>query len=325
MQSIGNPLVWSIFIAIVLAMLAIDLFIVGGGKEHRVSFKESATWTLVWIGVSLLFAVGLWFWLANTQGTAIASAKVIEYLTGYLLEKSLAIDNLFVWLMIFGHFGVPATLQKRVLVYGIFGALILRTIMILLGAALIARFHWVLYLFGAFLLYTGVKMAWFSEEEPDLENNALILWLRRHVRITPALVGERFFVWLDENGQRVRHATPLLLVLVLVEFSDIVFAVDSIPAVFAVTTDPFIVLTSNIFAILGLRAMYFMLAGMADRFALLKFGLAAVLIFVGVKMLLMDIYSIPTGFSLAVIVTFIGISVWLSLRHARDKSAHPGK
>lgn len=323
MQSIGNPLAWGIFFTIVLVMLAIDLFLVGGGKEHRVSFRESAVWTLIWIGVSLLFAAGLWLWLANTQGTATASTKVMEYLTGYLLEKSLAVDNLFVWLMIFGHFGVPATLQKRVLVYGIFGALILRTLMILLGAALIARFHWVLYLFGAFLLYTGIKMAWFSEEEPDLENNALILWLRRHVRITPALVGERFFVWLDENGQRVRHATPLLLVLVLVEFSDIVFAVDSIPAVFAVTTDPFIVLTSNIFAILGLRAMYFMLAGMADRFALLKFGLAAVLIFVGVKMLLMDIYPIPIGFSLAVIASFIGVSVWLSLRHARSKPATP--
>lgn len=317
MQTIGNPLAWGVFLAIVLAMLAIDLFLVGGGREHRVSFKESAIWTLIWIGVSLLFAVGLWLWLAATQGAAAASGKVMEYLAGYLLEKSLAIDNLFVWLMIFGHFGVPASLQKRVLIYGIFGALILRTLMILLGAALIARFHWVLYLFGAFLLYTGVKMAWFSDEEPDLENNAPIRWLRRHIRITPKLVGERFFIWREENGQRVRYATPLLLVLVLVEFSDIVFAVDSIPAVFAVTTDPFIVLTSNIFAILGLRAMYFMLAGMADRFTLLKFGLAAVLIFVGIKMLLMDIYHVPTGFSLAIIASFIGISVWLSLRHRR--------
>lgn len=315
MQSIGNPLIWGVFFTIVLTMLAIDLFIVGGGKEHRVSFKESAIWTLVWIGISLLFAGGLWFWLDATQGAAIAEARTMEYLTGYLLEKSLAIDNLFVWLMIFGHFGVPPALQKRVLVYGIFGALILRTVMILVGAVLIARFHWVLYFFGAFLLYTGVKMAWFAEEEPDLENNALLLWVRRHIKITPALHGERFFVWLTEAGHRVRYATPLLLVLILVEISDIVFAVDSIPAIFAVTTDPFIVLTSNIFAILGLRAMYFMLAGMADRFSLLKYGLAAVLMFVGVKMLLMDVYHIPIGFSLAVIATLIGVSVGLSLRH----------
>jgi tellurite resistance protein TerC len=322
MQTIGNPLLLGIFFAVVLAMLALDLFVAGGGRQHKVSFRESAVWTLVWVGVSLLFAGGLWFWLEATQGRAIADARTMEYLTGYLLEKSLAIDNLFVWLMIFTHFGVPSSLQKRVLVYGIFGALILRTLMILIGAALIARFHWILYFFGAFLLYTGVKMAWFADAEPDLENNALLLWVRRHIRITPALHGERFFVRFTEAGHSARHATPLLLVLILVEISDIVFAVDSIPAVFAVTTDPFIVLTSNIFAILGLRAMYFMLAGMADRFSLLKYGLAAVLMFVGVKMLLMDVYQIPTGFSLAVIATLIGTSVWLSLRHAARKMPH---
>lgn len=316
MQTVGNPWLWASFFAIVLLMLAIDLFLVGGGKEHRVSLKEAGTWTLIWISVSLLFAAGLWFWLDATQGREIARLRVMEYLTGYLLEKALAIDNAFIWLMLFSHFSVPLALQKRVLVYGVLGAIVLRTLMILAGAWLIARFHWILYFFGAFLLFTGIKMAWFAEEEPDLDNNSLLVWLRRHVKITSGLHAEHFFVWIEEAGRRVRYATPLFLVLVLVEISDVIFAVDSIPAVFAVTTDPFIVLTSNIFAILGLRAMYFLLADVADRFTLLKYGLAAVLMFVGVKMLLMDIYPIPIGFSLAVIATFIGVAVWLSLRHA---------
>ncbi len=203
------------------------------------------------------------------------------------------------------------------LLYGVLGAIVMRTIMIFAGAWLITQFHWILYIFGAFLLITGVKMYWFADEKPDLENNKLVKWLRGHMKITTEFHGQQFFIW--KNG--VRYATPLFLALVLVEVSDLIFAVDSIPAIFAITTDPFIVLTSNIFAILGLRAMYFLLAGVADRFSLLKYGLAIVLMFIGVKMLLIDIYKIPVGFSLAVVAVIIGASVWASLR----KEARAGK
>jgi len=218
--------------------------------------------------------------------------------------------------MLFSYFAVPTELQKRVLLYGVLGAIIMRTIMIFAGAWLITQFHWILYIFGAFLLITGVKMYWFADQEPDLSENKLILWLRGHMKITDEFHGQKFFVW--KNG--IRYATPLFLALVLVEVSDLIFAVDSIPAIFAITTDPFIVLTSNIFAILGLRAMYFLLAGVADRFSLLKYGLAVVLMFIGVKMLLIDVYKIPVGFSLAVVALIIGVSVWASLRkEAREK------
>jgi len=203
-----------------------------------------------------------------------------------------------------------------VLLYGVLGAIVMRTGMIFAGAWLITQFHWILYVFGGFLLLTGIKMYWFADEQPDLENNRLINWLRRHMNISSSFDGQRFFT--RQNG--VRYATPLFLALVLVELSDLIFAVDSIPAIFAITTDPFIVLTSNIFAILGLRAMYFLLAGVADRFSLLKYGLAVVLMFIGVKMLLLDIYTIPVGFSLAVVATIIGASVWASLRkEARER------
>ncbi|MBL8485836.1 MAG: TerC/Alx family metal homeostasis membrane protein, partial [Rhodocyclaceae bacterium] len=233
---------------------------------------------------------------------------------GYLIEKSLAVDNVFVWLMLFGFFAVPPELQKRVLIFGVLGAIVMRTGMIFAGTWLIAQFHWVLYVFGAFLLFTGVKMWWFADEKPDLAANPVILWMRRHMKVTDALHGERFFVRREEGGRLVRYATPLFLVLVLVEISDVIFAVDSIPAIFAVTTDPFIVLTSNVFAILGLRAMYFLLAGMADRFSLLKYGLALVLVFIGTKMLLIDLVKIPVAASLGVVAAIIGTSVVLSLR-----------
>ena len=314
MESIGTWWMWAGFFAIVLVMLAIDLFVVGGGRKHRVSVREAATWSGIWVGVSLVFAAGLWVYLDGALGREIANQKTIEYLTGYLIEKSLAVDNVFVWLMLFSFFAVPLELQKRVLVLGVLGAIVLRTIMIFAGAWLIAQFHWLLYLFGAFLLFTGIKMWWFAEEKPDLDNNPLIRWLRGHMKITDQLDGERFFVMREESGRLVRYATPLFLVLVLVEISDVIFAVDSIPAIFAITTDPFIVLTSNIFAILGLRAMYFLLADMADRFSLLKYGLALVLVFIGGKMLLIDVLSIPALVSLAVVATIIATSIVLSLR-----------
>ncbi|MCE1240423.1 MAG: TerC family protein [Azonexaceae bacterium] len=300
-------------------MLAIDLFAVGGGRQHRVSVREAGIWTVIWITVSALFAAGLWFYLEQTAGRAVADRKVLEFVTGYLIEKSLAVDNLFVWLMLFNFFAIPMELQKRVLIYGVLGAIVLRTVMIFAGVWLVAQFHWLLYVFGAFLLITGIKMWWFADQEPDLDNNPLLRWLRRHMKVTEQLHGERFSVVREEGGKLVRYVTPLFLVLVLVEFSDIIFAVDSIPAIFAITTDPFIVLTSNIFAILGLRAMYFLLADMADRFALLKYGLSLVLIFIGAKMLLLDIYKIPVLFSLGVVAAIIATSVILSLRQTRQR------
>ena len=309
METIGSPVLWAGFTAIVLVMLAIDLF-VGGGKEHRVSYREAATWSAIWISLTFAFAGGLWWHLDDGFGREVADTRTLEFITGYLIEKALAVDNVFIWLMLFGYFAVPAELQKRVLLYGVLGAIVMRTVMIFAGAWLISQFHWILYIFGGFLLLTGIKMYWFADEKPDLDHNRLIQWLRRHLKISRDFDGQRFFT--RQNG--ARHATPLLLALVLVEISDLIFAVDSIPAIFAITTDPFIVLTSNIFAILGLRAMYFLLAGVADRFSLLKYGLAVVLMFIGVKMLLLDLYKIPVGFSLAVVAVIIGTSVWASLR-----------
>jgi tellurite resistance protein TerC len=327
-ETIANPWLWTVFFGLVLLMLAIDLFVVGGGKQHKVSFKEAAIWSLIWVSVSMLFAAGLWWYLRDTVGIEIANAKTLEYVTGYLIEKSLAIDNVFVWLMIFSAFAIPPELQKRVLVLGVLGAIVMRTIMIFAGVWLITQFHWLIYVFGAFLLFTGIKMWTAADQQPDLINNPLVLWCRRHFKVTEQLDGEKFFVRRHENGRWVRYVTPLFLVLVLVEFSDLIFAVDSIPAIFAITTDPFIVLTSNIFAILGLRAMYFLLADMADRFSLLKYGLALVLVFIGGKMMLIDIYKIPVSVSLSIVAMIIGTSVVLSMRRNRieaaktDDSAH---
>ncbi len=309
METIGLWWMWAGFFGLVLVMLALDLFVLGGRHAHRVSVKEAAIWSLVWVGIALLFNAALWWYLDGTLGRELANQKAVEFLTGYVVEKSLAVDNVFVWLMLFSYFGIPLEFQRKVLLYGVLGAIILRTIFILIGAWLISHFHWILYFFGAFLVITGIKMFWFSEHTPDLEKNPVLRWMRNHLRITPQLHGERFFIW--QNG--IRFATPLFLVLVLVEVTDLIFAVDSIPAIFAITTDPFIVLTSNVFAILGLRAMYFLLAEVADRFSLLKYGLAIVLMFVGVKMLIVDWYKIPVSWSLLVVSSIILGSVILSL------------
>jgi len=316
-QTIGEWWMWPALLVVVLLMLAIDMFVVGGGKQHRVSIREAAIWSLIWISVSLLFAGGLWWYLDVHHSRAVANDKALEYLTGYLIEKSLAIDNVFVWITLFGFFAVPLELQKRVLMFGVLGAIVMRTVMILAGAWLIAKFHWILYVFGAFLLITGIKMFLFADHKPDIENNPVVRWLRGHMNITASLHGTHFFV----RQQGVRYATPLFLALVLVELSDLIFAVDSIPAIFAITNDPFIVLTSNIFAILGLRAMYFLLADMADRFSLLKYGLAIVLIFIGIKMLLLEIYPIPIIVSLAAVAAIIAASVVLSMLRARHLEA----
>ncbi len=316
---IGEPWMWGAFIGFVLVMLAVDLFLVGGNKAHKVSFKEAATWSFVWFSLAMLFNLGLWWHLKGAYGAEVAEAKSMEFLTGYLIEKALAVDNIFVFLMIFGYFAVPAEYQRRVLIYGVIGAIVMRAAMILAGAWLVTEFHWVLYLFGAFLVFTGVKMLMAAEAEPDLGKNAALVWVKRHIRMTPDYRGEKF--WVRENGVRV--FTPLFLVLVMIELSDLVFAVDSIPAIFAITTDPFIVFTSNIFAILGLRAMYFMLAGMAERFHLLKYGLAMVLVFVGAKMLVADFYKIPVGLSLGIvgliIVTFMFASLWVTRKPSASR------
>jgi tellurite resistance protein TerC len=263
----------------------------------------------------MLFGAILWGWLDHTAGREIADVKVMEYLTGYLLEKTLAMNNIFVFVMIFSYFAVPLEFQKRILVYGVLGAIILRALMIVLGAWLIAQFHWVLYVFGAFLLVTGIKMFVFADQEPDLAKNPLLTWVRKHMRITDDYHGDKF--WIMDKG--VRWFTPMFLVLVLIEFSDVIFAMDSIPAIFAITNDPFIVFTSNIFAILGLRALYFLLADMAERFHLLKFGLAVVLMFVGTKMLIVEWFKIPVAVSLGVVMAVIGTSILLSLIATRNK------
>ena len=324
METIGTWWMWAGFFAIVLVMLAIDLFLVGGGKQHRVSLKEAATWSGIWVGVSLGFAGALWWYLDGSVGREVANQKSLEFVTGYLIEKSLAVDNVFVWLILFSFFAVPLELQKRVLIYGVLGAIVMRTVMIFAGVWLIAKFHWLLYVFGAFLLITGIKMWWFADQKPDLAKNPVIKWIRGHMKVTDELHGERFFVMKEEAGKWVRYATPLFLVLILVEISDLIFAVDSIPAIFAITTDPFIVLTSNVFAILGLRAMYFLLADMADRFSLLKYGLAIVLMFIGVKMILIDVFEIPVVVSLTVVATIIATSVVLSLRKDARERARRG-
>ena len=308
-DSFATGPMWAGFIVFVLAMLALDLFVFGGKKAHRVKVKEALSWVIAWICLALSFAGLLWWYLNDTQGAVIAQRKTLEFLAGYLIEQSLSIDNMFVFVMIFGYFAVPPELQRRVLLYGVLGAIVMRAGMILAGVWLVTQFAWILYVFGAFLVFTGIKMLVFAEAEPDLEQNPLLRWLRGHLRITGSFHGEQFFV--KQNG--ALWATPMFLVLLLIEASDVIFAVDSIPAIFAVTTDPFIVFTSNIFAIMGLRALYFLLADMADRFHLLKYGLAIVLIFIGGKMLAAPWFHIPIQWSLSIVGAIILISVILSL------------
>jgi TerC family integral membrane protein len=317
LSSVVSPLFWVGFIAFVLAMLAIDLFVLGGGKAHRVSAREALAWTGVWVTLSLSFCALLWWWLDGTAGREVANAKALEFLTGYLIELSLSVDNIFVFIMIFTFFAVPAEYQRRVLIFGVLGAIVMRASMILAGAWLVQQFHWILYLFGAFLVITGVKMLIFAEAESNLADNPVLKWMRGHLRITHEYHGEKFTVMKDG----VRWFTPLFLVLVLIETSDLVFAVDSIPAIFAVTTDPFIVFTSNIFAILGLRSMYFLLADLNDRFHLLKYGLAMVLVFVGSKMLIVDFYKIPIGLALGIVALILTSSVVASLAATRKRHA----
>ncbi len=315
MESLASPLLWIAFILSVLIALAIDFVGLNKSGQQTVSFKSAAIWSLVWFSLALAFGGLLWWETANNLGSAVAAEKAAEYFTGYLVEKSLAVDNVFVFLMIFSYFALPIHLQRRVLLYGILGAIILRAVMIFVGGWLLTEFHWLMYVFGAFLVLMGIKMWQGADDDANLEDNKLLNWLKSHIPLSKDYDGEKFFTL--ENGKRV--ATPLFLVLVFVELSDVIFAVDSIPAIFAITSDPFIVLTSNIYAILGLRAMYFMLAGVADKFSLLNYGLAIVLVFIGTKMLLLDVFKIPALVSLAVIVSVLAVTMWLSFHKAKKE------
>jgi tellurite resistance protein TerC len=315
-ESTGTPVLYIAFSLVVAVLLAIDFFVLRAEGSHRVSIREAALWSVAWIAVALVFCAWFWWYVDTRFGRDVANDKALEFLAGYLIEKSLAIDNVFVWITLFGFFAVPAQFQKRVLLYGVLGAIFMRAVLIYVGALLLAAFHWILYVFGLFLLVTGVKMLLFAGQEPDLEKNPILRWMRGHMRITREHHGERFFVLKDG----LRYATPLFVVLVLVEATDLVFAVDSIPAIFAVSADPFIVFTSNIFAILGLRAMYFLLADLAARFHLLKYGLALILMFIGIKMLLLDVYKIPVGFALAIVALILVASVFASLFVSRGRT-----
>ncbi|EAA8112700.1 TerC family protein [Salmonella enterica] len=317
MNTVGTPLLWGGFAVVVVIMLSIDLLLQGRRGAHAMSMKQAAGWSILWVTLSLLFNAAFWWYLAETQGREVADPQALAFLTGYLIEKSLAVDNVFVWLMLFSYFSVPPALQRRVLVYGVLGAIVLRTIMIFAGTWLITQFEWLLYVFGAFLLFTSVKMALAKEDESGIGEKPMVRWLRGHLRMTDTIENEHFFV--RKNG--LLYATPLLLVLIMVEFSDVIFAVDSIPAIFAVTTDPFIVLTSNLFAILGLRAMYFLLSGVAERFSMLKYGLAVILVFIGIKMLIVDFYHIPIAISLGVVFGILTITLVINawVNHQRDK------
>lgn len=296
---------WTGFNLFVLAMLALDLGVFHR-KAHVVTVKESLAWTVAWVTLALVFNAGLWHFAG--------SQKALEFFTGYVIEKSLSVDNVFVFALLFSYFAVPPILQHKVLFWGILGALVMRAAMIILGAALIAKFAWIIYIFGGFLILTGIKMIVKREEQIHPERNPVVRGFKRVMPVTADYRGDRFFV--RENG--VLAATPLFVVLLLVEFSDLIFAVDSIPAIFAVTTDPFIVYTSNVFAILGLRSLYFALAGVMDKFHYLKIGLGAVLTFVGIKMLLAHTaWKIDTLVSLAVIVLILAASVVWSLLHPK--------
>ncbi len=295
-----SVLLWIVFNAFVLGMLALDL-LVFHRKAHAVSLREAFTWSVVWVSLALIFNLGIYYlW---------GSEKAMEFLAGYLIEKSLSVDNIFVFIMIFSYFAVPPMYQHRILFWGILGALIMRAIFIAAGAALLSAFHWIIYIFGGFLIITGIKMFFAGDEKIEPEKNPAVVLLRRWMPITKDYQGQRFFVRIEGR----RWATPLFVVLLVIETTDVIFAVDSIPAIFAITLDPFIVYTSNIFAILGLRALYFLLAGILEMFRYLKVGLSFVLCFVGIKMMIVDFYKIPIAVSLAVVAGILVISILASL------------
>ncbi|MES2888006.1 MAG: TerC family protein [Pseudomonadota bacterium] len=322
MNSMVPTWLWLFFIACVLGALWVDFVLLKKQGAQEVTVSAAVRWSLVWVALSLAFNGLLWWALASNDDPAVsaqASSRALEFLTGYLIEKSLAVDNIFVFLMIFTFFAVPPAYQKRVLMIGVLGAIVLRTVMILVGSWLIQEFHWLLYVFGAFLLLTGIKMWWAAGKESELGDNPVLKLLRKVMPVSPSFDGEK--LWTRINGRRI--ATPLLLVVAMVGLTDVIFAVDSIPAIFAITQDPFIVLTSNIFAILGLRAMFFLLAAMAAKFHLLSYGLAVILVFIGAKMMLIDVFKIPVLLSLGVVVGILAITMVLSLKTAPKVTPAP--
>jgi tellurite resistance protein TerC len=313
LETIGTPLLWGGFVAFVLAMLALDLGVFHR-KAHEVTLKEAAAWSSVWVALALVFNYGVY--------TLYGKQRALEFTAGYLIEKALAVDNIFVFVVIFSAFAIPAVHQHRVLFWGVLGALVMRAGFIFAGAAFLERFHFTIYVFGAILAVTGVKLFFQTAEAMDPEKSLVIRWVRKVMPVVPRLHGERFTIMQDGK----RRATPLLLALISVEVTDLVFAVDSIPAIFAVTRDPFIVFSSNIFAILGLRSLYFLLAGVISKFAYLKYGLATVLVFVGAKMLLMDVWKVPVTVSLGIIAGILGTSLiasWLWAPRVTQASAVP--
>ena len=310
METIGSPLLWGVFGALVVVALLVDLVLMQHGGPHKVTFKEAAWWSLGWVALAMAFNLWLWWHAGQLHGAEAGQRIGMEFLTGYLVEKSLAVDNIFVFLMIFSYFAVPEVERQRVLVIGIIAAIVLRAILIFAGALLLAKFHWILYVFGAFLLLTGFKMIKAAGKAPNLAQNPVLRWLTGRLPMTGDYHGSALSVVREDK----RWYTPLFVVIVMIGITDVIFAVDSIPAIFAITDDPFIVLTSNVFAVLGLRAMFFLLQGMADRFHLLPYGLALVLMFIGTKMLLIDLYKIPVGVSLGVVAAILAVTIVLSLR-----------
>lgn len=309
-MTVINTWIWLGFSLFIASALLIDTFLLS--KQHarmHSSVRVVLFWVGVWVSLAFVFNGLLWLYLNHTVGLAIANQKALEFFTGYLIEESLSVDNLFVFYMIFQQFHIPIVYQHRVLSYGIWGAIIMRLLFILLGTWLVRQFHWILCVMGVFLLMTGVKILFFKDQQRDITENLIIRGLKKIFRITHELHDNHFFI--HKNG--LLYATPLFIALVLVEFSDVVFALDSIPAIFAVTTDPFIVWSSNIFAILGLRTLYFLLANAADRFALLKYGIALILIFVGTKMLIEPWFKLPVSISLAVVLAILSSFIMISL------------
>jgi tellurite resistance protein TerC len=314
-ESVAPMWLWVVFMAIVIAALLVDFVVLNKQGAHEVGVKEAINWSIIWVALSFLFNGLFWYAVKDSTGdAALANTKALEFLTGYLIEKSLAVDNVFVFLMIFTYFAVPPSYQKRVLMIGIIGAIVLRTIMILVGGWLLQQFHWILYVFGAFLILTGIKMWWAAGKEQSLDDNPALKLLRKILPVSKNYDGEKFWTTEATKDGAKKIATPLFMVICLVALTDVIFAVDSIPAIFAITNDPFIVLTSNVFAILGLRAMYFLLAAVASKFHLLTYGLAVILVFIGTKMMLIDVFKIPVVISLLTVVGILAITMIWSVR-----------
>jgi len=306
-QSIGTPILWIGFTVFVFAMLALDLGVFHK-KPHEIKKKEALIWAVIWITLSLIFNAGIYLYFGQKAG--------LEFFTGYLIEKALSVDNIFVFILIFSYFGVPAIYQHRVIFWGVLGAMIMRAVFIISGAVLLERFHWLIYVFGGFLVVTGIKTMMKSEKSMDLSKNPIVRLAQKFIPMTTEFQGPKFFV--SEGGRWL--ATPLFLVLLVVEFTDVIFAMDSVPAIFAITKDPFIIYTSNIFAILGLRALYFLLSSVMNQLMYLKIGLGLVLTFVGIKMVISHFYQISIGISLGAVATILGASVLFSLLKRKTNS-----